>query len=144
MPRLWSSSWKFLILSLGQEPREDGRVAAVQNPLLLEKNVKQHNQGKRDDGLGEVNVRLCQGHLPYAGSRQRKCHDHATNHESSALPIPACRCKRKLGDEGILFTRDPRPVLGRILQRKVRGGGKSRQDHVAVGIDRQSISAVTS
>src|ERR1035438_8364197 len=71
---------------LNQEPREDRRIAAVQNPLLLKKNVEQHNQCKRDDRLDEVNVRLCQGHLPYARSGQRKCHGHATTHNGPALP----------------------------------------------------------
>src|ERR1017187_2572968 len=128
---------------LSQEPREDRRVAAVQNPLLLEKNVEQHNECKRDDRLDEVNVRLCQGYLPYARSGQRKCHDHATTHESSALPIPACRCKRELGDEGVLRV-VPRVGLRRIFQRKIRRGGKSGHHHVAVGIDRQQIGALSS
>src|ERR1035438_4285302 len=69
---------------------------------------------------------------------------HAATHEPSAIPISAYSSKREFGHEGVLLTRDARPGLSRILHRKIRRGGKSRQDHVAGGIDRQSVGTVTS
>src|ERR1035441_4641648 len=93
---------------LSQEPREGGRVAAVQNPPLLEKNVEQHNQGKRDNRLDEVNVRLCQRHPLYARSRQRRCHDHACAH-------PLAKSRREVWGPQTLeavFERPGHPPLG--------------------------------